>query len=213
MAIDSTALNRTRRSLHGVAELVLAGPEHRRTGDIALLVAPGGFRTKTEPPLAVDGTDLVAGDRRIPIDGRSCAALAAAAGVDAGAPDDVYPGGSGVAPDEVLRVDAEAAAWIARCWAVGDAALRRLAPDEPPILWPEHFDVGIEVDGVSYGVSPGDGYLAEPYAYVNPGPHDGDAYWNAPFGSARPMRELGDADPEAVLAYLAEGRAASRRPG
>lgn len=200
-------LELTRRSLHGVAELVLAGPEHRRTGEIALLVEPGGFRTRTGPQLAVDGTDLVVGDRRVPIDGRTCAELALAAGVDAGAPKDLYPGGSGVGPDDVLRLDPEAATWIERCWAAGDAALRQLAPGEQPILWPEHFDVGIEVDGVSYGVSPGDGYLGEPYAYVNPGPHDDDPYWNAPFGSARPMSALGDG----VYAYLDEGRRNSQR--
>jgi hypothetical protein len=194
----------TRRSLHAVAELVLAGPQHRRTGEIALVVEPAGFRTLTEPQLSVDGTDLVAGDRRIPIDGSTCAELAAAAGVDAGPPKDLYPDGSGVAPGDTLHLDASATAWIEQCWASGAEALRRLAPGEQPILWPEHFDVGIELDGVSYGVSPGDGYLDEPYAYVNPGKHADHPYWNAPFGSARPMHELSDTD--AVYAYFAEGQ-------
>jgi hypothetical protein len=83
--------------------------------------------------------------------------------------------------------------------------LRRLAPGEQPILWPEHFDVGILADGVSYGVAAGDGYLSEPYAYVNPGAHADNPFWNAPFGAARPMRELADADPDVGYAYLAEG--------
>jgi hypothetical protein len=89
---------------------------------------------------------------------------------------------------------------------VGDTALRRLAPSEQPILWPEHFDVGILLDDVSYGIAAGDSYLGEPYAYVNPGAHADHSFWNAPFGAARPMRELADADPDAVYAYLAEGR-------
>jgi hypothetical protein len=194
----------TRRSLHAVAELVLAGPQHRRTGEIALLVEPAGFRTLTDRTLSVDGTDLVAGDRRIPIDGSTCAELAAAAGVVAGAPEGLYRDGSGVAPGETLHLDASATAWIEQSWASGAAALSRLAPGEQPILWPEHFDVGIELDGVSYGVSPGDGYLGEPYAYVNPGEHADHAYWNAPFGSARAMRKL--AGPDAVYEYFAEGR-------
>lgn len=29
--------------------------------------------------------------------------------------------------------------------------------DSSPILWPEHFDVGITLDQVNYGLSPGDG--------------------------------------------------------
>ena len=33
----------TRRSLHGVAELLLAGPQHRAHGTIRLRVTPGGF--------------------------------------------------------------------------------------------------------------------------------------------------------------------------
>ena len=37
-----------------------------------------------------------------------------------------------------------------------------------PVLWPEHFDLAIDVDEVNYGVSPGDGYHGAPYAYVGP---------------------------------------------
>jgi hypothetical protein len=66
------------------------------------------------------------------------------------------------------------------------------------------------VDGVDYGVSPGDGYISEPYAYVNPGAHRDEAFWNAPFGAARAMRELGGADPDAVYAFFAEGRGLTR---
>jgi len=39
----------TRRSLHGVAELLLAGPQHRATGRIDLSVVDGGFATAAEP--------------------------------------------------------------------------------------------------------------------------------------------------------------------
>jgi hypothetical protein len=57
------------RSLHAVAELVLAGPQHRRKGEIALMVEPTGFGVRTELRLRVDGARFVAGDQRIPIDG------------------------------------------------------------------------------------------------------------------------------------------------
>jgi hypothetical protein len=199
-------LEATRHSLHAVAELVLAGPQHRRSGTIRLLISPGGFRTLTDPELRVDGVDLVAGATRLAISGSSCAELAAAAGIDVGAPRDLYHDGSGAGPDEVLRVDPDAARWLEDCWAAGDAALRRFAPGEHPILWPEHFDVGIFVDGVGCGVSPGDGFLPEPYAYLTPRSPRAGAFWNAPFGVARPMRELDRADPDAVLAFLTEAR-------
>jgi hypothetical protein len=109
-----------------------------------------------------------------------------------------------LAPADTLLVDREAATYLAECFAVGDQALRRLAPDVRPVLWPEHFDVGISLDEVNYGLSPGDQYLAEPYAYVGPWqPRQGE-FWNAPFGAARTLSELGDADD--VLAFFRQGR-------
>jgi hypothetical protein len=56
----------TRRSLHGVAEPVLAGPQYRRCGSVELRATPGGFGTVAQPDLRVDRTDLVAGGRRLP---------------------------------------------------------------------------------------------------------------------------------------------------
>ena len=66
--------------------------------------------------------------------------------------------------------------------------------------------LGIQVDGVGYGVSPGDGFLYEPYAYLGVTDPEPDAFWNAPFGADRPMRALAGADPDAVLTFFAEGR-------
>ena len=114
----------------------------------------------------------------------------------------VYTDGSGVGRDEPLVVDAAAAATIADAFAAGDVALRSLAPDETPILWPEHFDIGISAGEVNYGVSAGDGYLEVPYAYVGPwSPPTQDDYWNAPFGRAVPVDEIDD-----LLAFFSEGR-------
>src|SRR3954447_21874999 len=135
------SLETTRRSLHGVAELVLAGPQHRRSQTIRLLVQPGGFRTFGRPDLRVEGGDLIADGLRIGIDGHTCAELADAAGVDVGGPEGLYHDGSGVDAGEVLRLDPAAARWLADCWASGDEAMRRHLPDQQPILWPEHFDV------------------------------------------------------------------------
>jgi hypothetical protein len=222
----------TRRAWHGVAELVLAGPQYRRAGTIRLRVVPGGFATVAAPDLAVIGGDLVAGGGdlvagggalvagggalvagggavvagggRVGIDGRTSVELAGAVGVDVGAPADLYHDGSGVDPDEPLGLDPDAAAVLADALAVGDAALRALAPDLTPVLWPEHFDLGISVAEVNYGLSPGDRYLDEPYAYVGPWTRREGAFWNAPFGAARPLRDLGGVDE--VVAFYAEAR-------
>lgn len=187
-------LAHTRRALHAVAEHVLAGPQYRASGTIKLRVAPGGFRTWAEPSLAVVGTDLLHAGIAHPMAGRTARELAAAAGVAAGAPTDIYHDGCGVTLDEPLEVDATAARVIAEAYVLGDAALRLLAPDLEPVLWPEHFDVGIRLADINYGVSPGDSLLAEPYAYVgiDPIPPD-DLYWNAPFGATRPVATFPDA--------------------
>jgi len=157
--MDDGSLAVTRRALHAVAELVLAGPQYRRSRDIRLRVTPGGFGTVTGPDVRLDGVELVTAGARLPIGGRTCAELATAAGFEASTLDDVYHDGPHVPAGEVLDPDPAAAAWLARCWAAGDDALRRLAPAETPILWPEHFDIGIRVAETNYGVSPG-GYRA-----------------------------------------------------
>jgi hypothetical protein len=185
----------TRRSWHALAELVLAGPQYRRSGTIRLRVVPGGFATVASPALSVVG-DRVAG---VAVDGLTVAEVAQRVGVDVGAPEGVYHDGSGAAPDDRLAVPD--AATLADALGRGDAALRTLGPDATPVLWPEHFDVGVTLAEVNYGVSLGDGYLAEPYAYVGPWEKRTGPFWNAPFGAARPLRDLAD-----VADFFAEGR-------
>jgi hypothetical protein len=202
------ALSATRRSWHAVAELVLAGPQDRASHSIKLRVTPGGFATIKEPALRVERGFLVLGDDLLPLDGTTPAALGAATGAPAGAPVDRYHGGSGVAPDEVLSIDPVAVAVLAGSFGLGDAALRTFAPDATPVLWPEHFDVGITVDGVNYGVSPGDDFLGEPYAYVGPWQPRTGPFWNAPFGSARPVADLNTVDE--LVAYFTEGARIAR---
>ena len=76
-------------------------------------------------------------------------------------------------------------------------------------LWPEHFDVsvelGTEADGrrAGYGASPGDGEHPEPYMYVTPWsqPAAGEL-WNATVfrGADLPLAELLDADDQRAAA-------------
>jgi hypothetical protein len=192
----------TRRSLHGVAELLLAGPQYRATRRIDLRVTTGGFATVTGPELRVEGDQLVAGATRVPLAGRTYDEIAAAAGIEAGEPAGVYDGGPGVSPGETITLAAGPLETLLAAFAEGDRALREFAPEATPVLWPEHFDVAITLDEVNYGVSPGDGHLAEPYAYVGPHhPRQGE-FWNAPFGAARPLRDLDGA----VTAYFRTGQ-------
>ena len=199
---------RTRRSLHGVAELVLAGPQYDACGEIRLRVVPGGFSTVGVPDLRIEGLELVTPGARVDLGG-TFAELAEAVGLMARALGDVYSGGPDVDLHETIDLDPDHVRVLLDALAVGDASMRAFAPDEQPVLWPEHFDVGITVAEVNYGVSPGDGHLAEPYAYVGPWAAREGSFWNAPFGAVRPMTEVPDVD--TVLAFFHEGarRAAS----
>jgi hypothetical protein len=196
----------TRRTLHAVAELVLAGPQYRATGKLRLRVIPGGFATVLAPELRVVGVGVVgAGGAAVPIDGHTARAVGAELGVAAGRPEGAYSDGAGVDPDETLRLDPDQADVIIGGLSAGHDALIAFAPAETPVLWPEHFDVAIRVNDVNYGVSPGDGFISEPYAYVGLSPVPaGDAFWNAPFGAARPLPELDGLG--GTVAFLAEGR-------
>lgn len=200
--MDNQALERTRLALHGIAELVLAGPQYAESHDIRLRVTPGGFGTVTAPDLKVDGLELVTPTTRLPLGG-TFAGLARAAGVDARPLDDVFAGGPDTDPEGPIVIEAEAVALVMDAFAQGDAALRRFAPDVDAVLWPEHFDLGITVGEVNYGVSPGDDHVSEPYAYVGPwAPRVGD-FWNTAFGAARTLAVLEGAD--ALVAFFEEG--------
>ncbi|WP_309647605.1 hypothetical protein, partial [Nocardioides sp.] len=108
-----------------------------------------------------------------------------------------------VSADDPIELDPDHVATLLDAFAAGDAALRAFAPDEVPVLWPEHFDVGISRNEVNYGLSPGDATLSEPYAYVGPWVRRSGSFWNQPFGVARPLAALGDVD--AVVAFFREG--------
>ena len=210
-----TAYMQTLMSLHGVAELVLAGTQRRANHSIKLVVTDDGFATGPlpRPPwqLAVRGTDLVVGNDWLvlPLHG-TFADLAANAGVACAPPADAYPPASGCKPGDRMHIDHASAAVLLRALRIGDAACKAMAaahaPASPPepILWPEHFDVGITLDEVNYGVSPGDDSIPEAYAYVGPHAARKGKFWNQPFGAARPMTEFADA--AAVVAFFEEGR-------
>jgi hypothetical protein len=205
-----------RRMLHAVAEHLLAGPQWRHTREIALAVTPTGFATRFPPAPAIDALELAGtavvsrpSGAVVPLGG-SIRAVAADLGVAPGAPEGLYGEHAELGLDDDLVADDAAIAAVLRAFADGATALGELAGDagqsgEIPVLWPEHFDVGISLDEVNYGVSPGDAGHDLPYAYVGPWtPRDG-AFWNESFGASRPVAELRDA--AGILAFFREGRA------
>jgi hypothetical protein len=200
-------LSTTRRALHAVAELLIAGPQYEAIGDIRLAARPGGFGGWAGPtPTAVSGIELITATGRFPLGG-SVNDLAGRAGITPRALRDVYTGGPDFSLDESIEVDAQAADVLLRAFADGDAALRLLDPGQVPTLWPEHFDIGITLEEVNYGVSPGDALIGEPYAYVGPWHVPSGAFWNQPFGAARPLRQL--STPQAIVEFFLDGRNAA----
>jgi hypothetical protein len=216
----SGRLAATRAGWHRVAEHILAAALYRATGKIGLVPSPGGFRTPSFGTdarfLAVDGIELVVsgagGTKRTPL--TTIRAAAEFAGVTPGAPAEVYPPATRLDLDEPLMIEPAVARLLADWYSLGAQALSRLAAEIPgdqptaPVLWPEHFDVGVTAAAINYGASPGDDHIADPYLYVGPhdGPPPGDpAFWNAPFGAARTFGQAGTAAEAA--AFFRDGRA------
>ncbi|HSS32782.1 MAG TPA: hypothetical protein VLL27_05830 [Solirubrobacterales bacterium] len=166
-------------SLHRVAEQIVA-PAQKPDNEIALRASPGGFGTPKfefeggRRQVRVEGVELVAAvdgeERRAPLTSLAEAATVVAELLPAA---DLDP--------EPLDVDPAAAATLAAWFAFAEAALNGLAATASvadgataPILWPEHFDLAIELgeeaagERATYGFSPGDENHPEPYAYVGP---------------------------------------------
>jgi hypothetical protein len=142
----------TRLALHTLAETVVSPARKQVNGKIGLRYTRGGFGTPffgEDRQLRVEGTELVIVERgeetrREPLD------------VDAGVLGDWY--GFAASVLEELRAGAEA----------------QLTDPSRVQLWPEHFDIALELGRedagarAAYGCSPGDAQHPEPYLYVGP---------------------------------------------
>jgi hypothetical protein len=162
-------------ALHSVAAQIVA-PARKPDNEIALEPTPGGFGT---PEFEHDGKR-----QQIRVE---LAELVRAAGGDEqrtalttledarGLVADLVPGGP--LSGEPLGIDPVAATRLADWYAFGDSALRTVGGES--VLWPEHFDIAIELGAATYGFSPGDEEHVEPYAYVLPSnPVEGEL-WQA----------------------------------
>jgi len=234
----------TRTTLHRVAAHVLGRRRYEVTNRFGLRVTPGGFGTPAFggdlEVLRVSGTELVheGGDatQSLSMTGATLCALAAFAGTS------LFEGFSvGAETPEVgdagerLRIDERACDVVARWFGLGLRALDRVSAALPQAaapglaqVWPEHFDLGTHVglangERLNLGVSPGDGFCPEPYAYVGPRGEErrGDsAYWNAPFGAILRRSETSTADgpddvgeaTDAVVRFMRTGIANAGEP-
>ena len=215
----------TVRSLHVLAEHVLGAGLYGATGHIGLQVVPGGFATPTAAVAELGGCWSVADGMLVIVgpDGQrsqapvtTVAAAAAFYGVTPGMPATVYTPSNPLDLDAVLLVDPAVAERIGEWLVLGDAALDAFAADhadEQPTartLWPEHFDLGISMAEVNYGVSPGDAEHAEPYLYVGPWTPRSGPFWNESFGASVPASTVGSvAD---ALAFFERGRTLAANP-
>ncbi len=196
----------TCRQLRGIAESLIAGPQYRATGTIRLAVRPAGF-VGTALPIEVNGTDFAWPEGRVALHG-PLPALQITTGLKFGPPEGAYAIVDPLPEDAVLDLDPSAATDVYRSLYAGGQALVAFAPDEHPVLWPEHFDVSVVVNEVNYGVSPGDSFHDRPYAYVGPWQPRSGAFWNAPFGAAQVL-DLGLAESvlsDGIVEFFERGR-------
>jgi hypothetical protein len=205
-------LRATREALHRLSAYVIAPVRHTATGRFGLRSTPGGHGTPEFDgrQCRVEGNELIdevgGAERRHQIYTLAAAAEFLECSVDAEtAAEHDSPEVGDV--DESLGIDAASSRYLGAWFEMAFAALHAVAADpesvdaSEPQLWPGHFDAAIEVGDedhrASYGASPGDHAIDEPYLYVSAwwpdkiGLDTTDAFWNAP-NFAGSMLKLSD---------------------
>jgi hypothetical protein len=190
------AYDTTRRSLHQLAFYVLAPARHAVNGKIGLRYTHGGFgspffgaseQVRFENGNLVRQTDAV--------ESRPVSTLADAVELFHIHYRKVWFEGFGdylppVDVNDRLTIDEASAGAIADWFGFGASVLEQVRRTPAAVgvsrvqLWPEHFDLAIEMGSAnsraSYGASPGDDDHPEPYLYVSAtGSIDrADRFWN-----------------------------------
>ena len=191
----------TREALHAVAEHVLAAARYGANGKVGLRWTRGGLGTPffgDDNQVRIQGDQLVVQGRRLRR-GRLTTLRAAGelAGIEPGAPAEVYAPTTPLDLDAELQVDPEAAWFLGDWFGLAASVLEQLRAESAPRddasraqLWPEHLDLAVELGAegrrASFGASPGDAEHPQPYFYVLPWQAPAaDAFWNdAVFGGA-----------------------------
>lgn len=199
-------LSTARLALHRLGVYVIAPVRHAANGKFGLRWTAGGFGTPffsddtaTDRQIRVEGTNLI--DQRgqevrvSPITTLQAAADFLGSTIDTGtAAEHDSPDVGDV--NAALPVSAEATEFLGHWYGMAFAALEAVRADagsvdaSRPQLWPGHFDPAIEVGDEdhrgSYGASPGDDGIDEPYLYLSIwwpdkiGVDASDPAWNAP---------------------------------
>lgn len=188
----------TRRSWHTIAEHVLAPFRYQACSKIGMRTTSGGVGIPFvggdggDVQVRLDGLDLVVdrGDEtRVAV--TTLRAAADAVGIEVGASTGVYEPATAGDLDEPLLVDAHSAACLADWFGFAASVLEELrcgAPDAASTrvqLWPEHFDLSLDLGDEAagqrgtFGASPGDDAHPLPYFYVTHWAEVPDGpYWN-----------------------------------
>ncbi len=214
-------LQNTRRSLHQLSFYALAPARHAVNGKIGLRYTHGGFGTPffgANEQVRFENGYLVR--QKEDVESYPVTTLGDAAEL-LGIPyrrvwfdgfDDL-PEPVGV--NERMELDEASAAAIAEWFGFGASVLEQLRriPNGVDVsrvqLWPEHFDLAIEMGPAqtraSYGASPGDDHHPEPYLYVaaEKAVDRSNPFWNdhAFNGASFPYQALLEADDQHLAAF------------
>jgi hypothetical protein len=226
------ALVQTREALHAVGERVMAEAREQANGKIGLRFTRGGFGTPffgADVQLRVRGDELIVqeGERERAARIESLAQIAEHVGAELlPAPSTV---GEHPLDDEPLAIDSAASSVLGDWYGFATSVLEELragvreeAEPSRVQLWPEHFDVSVELGAeatgkrAGYGASPGDELHPEPYLYVVPWGKtpDGELWQASGFSGAElPYAALlgagpGDAQRELAVRFFSERLAA-----
>lgn len=218
------SLVESRVALHRLAAYVIAPVRHQANGKFGLRWTRGGFGTPffgDNRQIRVEGTHLI--DQRAgqisstPVTTLQAAAdfLDTAIDTETAAEHDSPPVGD---VNEMLSIDPAAASFLGNWYGMAFAALESVRADDAsvdasrPQLWPGHFDPAIEIGDEdhrgSYGASPGDNAIPEPYLYVSVWWPDrvnidsDNPMWNAPSftGAILTLADFDHGDPVQVAA-------------
>ena len=221
----------TRLALHRLAAYVVAPLRYRSTQRFGLRSTEGGFGTPVFDGrrVRIEGTQLIdensQGERRAEIAtlNQAAAFLDTAIDTETAAESDTPAVGD---VDANLNIDREASLWLGRWFAMAFEALALVGSEASavnatePQLWPGHFDPAIEMGDddhrASYGASPGDDSIEEPYLYLSVwwpdrlGLDRGNDMWNAPSFVGSVLRasdfEQGTDDVEMAASFWRDGR-------
>ena len=168
----------TRLSLHRLAEQVIAPARRHANGKVGLRYTRGGFGTPffgADVQVRVQGTELIVCQDGVSRRAQLTSLTAAAEHLGP----ELLPGHQELDASP-LELDAGGAAFLGHWYGLAASALEELragsGEHEPSRvqLWPEHFDMALELGRkatgarAAYGLSPGDEAHAEPYVYVAP---------------------------------------------